>query len=209
MPACTSLRGDLWLAAARIQDGLGDVEAAERGQRQAISEFARSGHQLKAARALNHLALSLLFQRKPQEAKELAARSVEIRRQHATRIQTALDTLAQAHAMLGELDSADACFLEATALGMATEDLGTVFCALHGLAYTSGMRERSENALRLYYCAEHLLPELSGRYTEPLAPHLVKLVDRLQRGLGPERSQRLRSEGEALEIPAALRLIVN
>jgi hypothetical protein len=148
----------------------------------------------------------MLSQRRTQEGKELATRSVAIRRRHLVRIHTALDTLGQAHAILGELDAAHSCFLEATALAIQAEDIGTVFYALHGLAFTLGMRGRSDDALRVYYCAPHLWPEYSGRYDEPLAPHLTHLMGRLRNEAGSQLSQRLRMEGESLDVGAALRL---
>jgi predicted ATPase/DNA-binding CsgD family transcriptional regulator len=201
-----SMGGDLPFAPAVVQNLLGDHEAAEGALRRAIDELTRRGDLRRAALFLNGLAMTLLYQGRTHEARELAERSVEIRRSASVRVHNALDTLGQAHALLGDAEQARACWLEAAPLAMQ-EGVGifTIGC-LEGLALVAGMRGKIETALRLHHCAERLLAEVDIRYAEPLAPKLQDLVVRLQEEVGPALAARLRAEGAALTPADALLL---
>jgi predicted ATPase/DNA-binding CsgD family transcriptional regulator len=185
---------------------LGDFAGSEEARRRAVEEFTRRGDLRRSALFLNSLAATLIYQGRLQEARELAERSVEIRRSESVRYHNALDTLAQAHALLGDAEQARACWLEATPLAMQEGvAIYTIKC-LEGLAFVAGMRGKKQTALLLHHCAEHLLAEVDIRYTEPLAPKLRDLMARLHKEVGPELAARLRVEGEALTPTDALEL---
>jgi len=197
---------ELPFAPAVVQNLLGDHEAAEGALRRAVDEFTRRDDPPRVALFLNSLAMTLLYQGRTQEARELAERSVQIRRSESVRYHNALDTLAQAHALLGDAEQARACWLEVTSLAMEEGvAINTIGC-LEGLAYVAAMRGKKETALRLHHCAEHLLAEVDIQYAEPLAPQLRDLVARLQEEFGPELAARLRAQGDALTPADALLL---
>lgn len=201
-----STSGELPFAPAVVQSLLGDYAASEETLRRAVEQFTRRGDLRRSALFLNSLAMTLLYQGRTPEALELAERSVEIRRSESVRYHNALDTLAQAHALLGHAEQARTCWLEAAPLAMQEGVAIFTIGWLEGLAFVAGMRGNKETALRLHHCAKHLLAEVDIRYDEPLAPSLRDLVARLQEEVGPERAARLRAEGEALTPTDALQL---
>ncbi|GAC1474723.1 MAG: hypothetical protein PVSMB3_12460 [Candidatus Dormibacteraceae bacterium] len=206
LSACAPLRGDLLVATGLIESARGDYIAAEAAQRGAIEAFSLHGQLYKTARPLNHLAISLLFQERPSEAAVIASRSVEMRRGTSIRLQPALDTLAQADAILGRLEEAETGWLEAFELGIHERDPITVIDCLQGLAFVAGRRLRTDAALMFHYCAEHALLVLGRRYTEALEPHLRGLMEELEQTIAPERGPSLKTEGASLAVAAAFRL---
>jgi tetratricopeptide (TPR) repeat protein len=209
LPECDRIRGELFITTAQIQGFLGDHAAAEATLRQAIDEFTHRGDMRKAAHALNHLAMTRLDQGRAQEARDLAARSTEILRPRSIRIWAPLDTLAEAHAFLGEYAEARACWLEAAPLALRDQNMFVVAAVLQGLGFAAGARGRKEVALRLYYCGNHLLADVEPGFLAshfPLEPKIKELVTRLETEVGTEVASRLRAEGEALTAEEALEL---
>ncbi|GAC1507281.1 MAG: hypothetical protein NVS1B3_07560 [Candidatus Dormibacteraceae bacterium] len=206
LPECDRIRGDLLLVAANVHVCRGDYKAADAAQRKAVEVFTNAGLDQKAARALNHLALSLLFQGRLEEARALAAQSVDLRRRNGSRVQPALDTLAQALALLGDLDQARQSWIEAATLALRLEDATTVLTSLEGLAYIAGERGHSEEALLLHSCADHFFSKNGARYDEPLAPKVRDLVSRLNAEVGTASAARLVTAGEELTPSAAVAL---
>lgn len=200
------MRSEMPFAPSVVQYLLGDYAAAEGTLRRAVEEFTQKGDRRRVALFLNGLAMTLLYQGRLREARELAERSVEIRRSESIRVHNSLDTLAQAHALIGDAEQARACWLEATPLAIHGGVAVITMACLEGLAFVAGMRGKTEPSLRVHACAEHLLAEVDIQYTEPLAPTLRKLMARLTEEVGPERAARLRAEGEALSATEALRL---
>ena len=115
LPECDQIRGELLVTTSWIHGYSDDNVASEAALRQAIDEFTDRGDINKAGLALNALAHTHLNQGRAEEARELAARSTEILRPRSIRIWAPLDTLAEAHAFLGEYADARACWLEAWA----------------------------------------------------------------------------------------------
>jgi tetratricopeptide (TPR) repeat protein len=191
---------------AVIQMLVGDYPASEGPLRRLIQDYMQTGDTRLGAAFLNTLASSLLHRGRTEEARELAQRSVEIRRSSTLQYHGALDTLAQAHALLGDADEARICWLEATPMAIQQGAAIDTSGCFEGLALAAGMRKKKETALRLHFCAEHLLTDVDLRYEEPIAPKLRELVARLQEEFGPEIALKLRAEGEALSPAEALHL---
>src|SRR5713226_2062905 len=126
---------------------LGDHAAAEGALRRAAEEFTRRGEPLRAAHFLNGLAMTLLYQGRTLEAREVAERSVEIRRSESVLVSGPLDTLAQACALLGDTEQARASWLEATSLALQEGAAISKSVCLEGLAFVAGMRGKKETAL--------------------------------------------------------------
>jgi predicted ATPase/DNA-binding CsgD family transcriptional regulator len=209
LPEHAALRTTFLISRALIIDQLGDVEAAYRLQLEAIQAFSLEGDGWSLARALNHTAMSLLFLDRPAEAREFAERGVEVRRRvDPTTLFYVLDTLAQVHAFLGELDQAKQCWLQAAEqcrdMGWGSE--GPLYPSLFGLALVAGRRGKKQVALRLHYCAERLMSELNGSYNEPISPKEAELLARLEADAGPDAAAGLRAEGEALTPELAVLL---
>jgi hypothetical protein len=149
---------------------------------------------------------------RPAEAREFAQRGIEVRRRvDPTTLLYVLDTLAQAHAFLGELEQARECWLQAAEqcrdTGWGWEE--NIFPSLFGLALVAGQNGKNPTALRLHYCAERVMVETNGSYNEPISPKEAELLARLEAEAGPEVAARLRAEGEALTPEIAIRLAEN
>jgi len=207
LPECASIRGDLLISAGLVYGSLGDNAAAAAAQREAIDAFKREGKTLKASRFLNHLAMTLITQGQPRDALVVAAECLDdLRRAKSDRLHPILDTLAQAHALLGDIDLARAFWLKAIPFALQSGEALMAAICLDGLAYTAGMRGRNETALRLYACALRTQTEFGEHPNEPITPHVNELAQRLTVEVGPEQAERLRAAGEALTIPEALQL---
>jgi tetratricopeptide (TPR) repeat protein len=209
LPEYAALRTTFLITRALILDQLDCGEAAYRLRLEAIQAFSLEGNEWSLARALNHTAMSLLFMDRPVEAREFAERGVEVRRRvDPTTLFYVLDTQAQVHAFLGELDLAKQCWLEAAEQcrdkGWGSE--GPLYPSLFGLALVAGRRGKTQVALRLHYCAERLMTDLNGSYNEPISPQEAELFASLEGAAGPETVARLRAEGEALTPEMAVLL---
>ena len=110
LPECAEMRPYLLVWRGDVEGALGDRRKADALFREAIEEFIRTGKEYASTRALNELAMSLLYQERYEEARKLAERSVVLQRRFPAPLPSALDTLAQAHALLGDLDRARACW---------------------------------------------------------------------------------------------------
>jgi tetratricopeptide (TPR) repeat protein len=208
LPECDEMRGELFLAQAIVHGGLGDYAAAEGVDRKAIDELTRRGQSHRATLVTNDLATVLLLQGRIVEAQELAKRCLErLRQSNLSQIHFVVETLAQTHAFLGDVDQARACWLESAASLSpdGAEVIGAAVC-LEGLAFTAGRREKIEVALRLHSCANRVFNEAEYHYTEPFAPKVYAYMEQLQAEVGPEVAARLLAEGESLTIQRALEL---
>jgi predicted ATPase/DNA-binding CsgD family transcriptional regulator len=210
LPEHSGLRTQLTISRAMIHDALGDPQAALRLRGEVIQAASREGNDWMLSRALNHSAMSMLSLDRPAEARDLAQRSVEMyRRLDPDRLVYVLDTLAMAHAELGELDQAKRCWLEALEkcrdVGWGWE-IGLVPGFLFGLALVAGLRGKTQVALRLHYCAERLLSEIEGSYNEPITAKEAEIVARLEAETGPKGTATLRAEGERLSPAMAIDL---
>jgi tetratricopeptide (TPR) repeat protein len=219
LPQAAALKIQFILCKALVHDKLANHDSAMRVRQAAIEASSRDGDEWAMSRALNHTAMSMLVLDRAAEAVDLAERSIEIcHRIDRTRLPYVMDTLAQAHAFLGDPDTARQTWMEALAL---CHDVGwgwavcTPDC-LFGLALVAGQRGKNLTALRLHYCAEQLAADLyqlrnsledaKGAYEEPIAPLEAELVARLEAELGVEAAARLRAEGEALTPEMAITL---
>jgi predicted ATPase len=212
LPEHAGLGTRFLITRALIMDQLGDVETAYRLRLEAIEAFSVEGDEWRLARALNHTAMSLLFMDRPGEAREFAQRGIELRRRvDPTTLFYVLDTQAQVHAFLGELEQARECWLQAAEqcrdTGWGWEE--NIFPSLFGLALVAGQSGKSPVALRLHYCAERVMVETGGSYNEPISPKEAELLARLEAEAGPEVAAMLRAEGEALTPEIAIRLAEN
>jgi tetratricopeptide (TPR) repeat protein len=212
LPEHAGLGTRFLITRALIMDQLGDVETAYRLRLEAIEAFSVEGDEWRLARALNHTAMSLLFMDRPGEAREFAQRGIEVRRRvDPTTLFYVLDTQAQVHAFLGELEQARECWLQAAEqcrdTGWGWEE--NIFPSLFGLALVAGQSGKSPLALRLHYCAERVMVETGGSYNEPISPKEAELLARLEAEAGPEVAAMLRAEGEALTPEIAIRLAEN
>lgn len=210
LPQHSTLRKQLTISRAMVYDILGDPQTALRLREEVVQAAGREGNDWMLSRALNHSAMSLLSLDRPAEARELAQRSVEIYRHlDPARMVYVLDTLAMAHAELGELDQAKRCWLEAlencrdVGWGWETSLLPIL---LFGLGLVAGLRGNTPVALQLHYCAERLLAEVIGSYNAPIATMEAELVARLELETGPEAAASLRAAGEALSPEMAIML---
>ena len=119
-----------------------------------------------------------------------------------------LDTLAQAYALLGDLDQARQCWLEAVESGLEIGwKNGIPFC-LFGLALVAGLEGDKESALRFHFAGERLNAEFNIRYVDPIARPEAELMTRLKEEVGQELAERLRSESEAQEPDMLLRSLI-
>jgi hypothetical protein len=153
--------------------------------------------------------MSLLFLGRAAEARDAAQRAIEIfRRVNPELVVYATDTLAQAHAFLGELDQAKHRWIEVCELNV---DLGwgyDVFIqtGLFGLALVAGLRGKSQVALVLHYSAERTMASGGGYFVEPITRMEAEVIARLEAEVGPEAVATLRAEGEALTFTSAVLL---
>jgi hypothetical protein len=153
--------------------------------------------------------MTLLFMGRAAEAREAAQSAVEIfSRVNPEFVMHATDTLAQAHAFLGELDQAKQCWIEVCEF---SGDLGWGYdmfiqTGLFGLALVAGLRGKNQLALRLHYFAERTMANGGGYYEEPITLMENEVMARLEAEAGPEAVANLRAEGEALTFTSALLL---
>jgi predicted ATPase/DNA-binding SARP family transcriptional activator len=208
LPECESMRGEFLLAQAIVHAVLGNLTDSEATDRKAIDEFVRTGSLDRVAFVENDLAMMLLAQGRAEESRASALRSVEgMRRADSGVLNFALDSLAQSLALLGEIDDARQYWLESADLALANEQTVPIAACLEGLAYAAGLRQRPEIACRLHSCAANLLRESGDTFeAEPLAPKVAELMTRMNAELGSTAAARLKAEGEALTIEAALQM---
>jgi predicted ATPase len=208
-PKNADLRALTMLARARSHDALGDYQGAFDLLDEAIKAFSRNGNEHLLSVAFNHSAMTLLFLGRAAEAREAAQNAVEtFSRVDPERMVHATDTLAQAHAFLGELDQAKKCWIEVCEF---SGDLGWgydmfVQTGFFGLALVAGLRGKNQVALRLHYFAERAMATGGGYYSEPITRKEADLIARLEAEAGPEAVASLRAEGEALTATLALQL---
>jgi tetratricopeptide (TPR) repeat protein len=208
-PKNADLRALTMLTRARCHNALGDYQGAFDLLDEAIEVFSGNGNEHLLSVAFNHTAMALMFLGRPAEAREAAQNAVEMfRRVDPERTVYATDTLAQAHAFLGELDQAKQCWIEVCEI---SGDLGWghdtfLQIGFFGLALVAGLRGKNQVALRLHYFAERAMAAGGGYYSEPIAPKEADLLARLEAEAGPEVAASLRAEGEALTPISALQL---
>jgi tetratricopeptide (TPR) repeat protein len=208
-PTNADLRALTLLARGRSHDALGDHQGAFELLDEAIKTFSRNGNEHLLSVAFNQTAMSLLFLGRAAEAREAAQHAVEIfRRVNPEFVMHATDTLAQAHAFLGELDQAKQCWIEVCEFN---GDLGWGYdmfiqTGFFGLALVAGLRGKNQVALRLHYFAERAMATGGGYYSEPITRKEADLIARLEAEAGPEAAASLRAEGEALTPTLALQL---
>jgi predicted ATPase len=208
-PNNADLRALTMLARARSHDALGDHQGAFDLLDEAIKAFSRNGNEHLLSVAFNHTAMSLLFLGRAAEARVAAQHAVEIfRRVNPELVGYATDTLAQAHAFLGELDQAKQCWIEVCEFN---GDLGWGYdmfiqTGFFGLALVAGLRGKNQVALRLHYFAERAMATDGGYYLEPITRKEADLIARLEAEAGPEAAASLRAEGEALTFTSAILL---
>jgi hypothetical protein len=105
-----------------------------------------------------------------REGQDLARRALDSQRLAAPSRMATLDTLAKADVLLGELEEARECWLEAVERGLEIGwKNGVPFC-LFELALVADLTGDREGALRLHFVAERLNPDLHLLYYDP-SPH--------------------------------------
>jgi predicted ATPase/DNA-binding CsgD family transcriptional regulator len=211
LPEHAALGTEFILTRAMFLSRVGDHQAANDLQEEAIKASSREGDDWHLSRALNHSAMSLLSLGRASEARESALRAIEIyrRRLDPTRLVYTLDSLAMADVLLGELDEARQCWLEALELDLDTGwgwEAGVISVCLFGLTLVAGLRGKKHVALRLHYYAERLMAEVNASYDETISPKEAELVARLEAEAGPEAAAILRAEGEALSPEMAIKI---
>ena len=186
----------------------GDFQEGLRLGLEAVDDFERQGDADRLAMARNHTALSLLSMGRLSEGANLARRAIETQPRATPNRMAILDTLAQAHALLGELEQARRCWLEAVESGLEIGwKNGIPFC-LFGLALVAGLEGDKETALRFHFAAERLNAEFNIRYVDPIAEPEADLMTRLTNEVGQEVAERLRAESQALESDSLLRSLI-
>ncbi len=181
-PENAAMLGHLLTAAGILNSELDDHPNSLEMLRRANVAFLAQGDEIKANMVLNDLANELLFAGRREEAHRLLLRCVDNHRLWGTNeLSYALDTLAQSHAMRGEVDEARACWLEAARPVIRDDQPMEGAMLLKGLAWCAAVRGRPETALRVHYCVDHILHELGGRYSEPS----TRAKSRVFRGDGP------------------------
>jgi tetratricopeptide (TPR) repeat protein len=201
------LRRQTLIVRANCYSLAGDFPSGLRLGQEAIAEFEMQGDADRLAVALNHTAITLLSVGRLREGANLAQRALESQR-HATPSRMAtLDTLAQAHVLLGELDEARHCWLEAVERGLEIGwKNGVPFC-LFGLALVAGLTGNKEGALRLHFVAERLNADLNITYYDPIAAPEAELMARFTKEVGRDVVERLRLEAGILEPDMLLRTV--
>jgi predicted ATPase len=207
MPGNEDLRRQTLIVRANWQLVAGDAAAGLQLGQQAIREFDRPGDEDRLAVSLNHTALCLLTLGRMHEGKSHAERALALQPRATTSRMATLDTLAQAHVLLGELQSARECWHEAVQRGV---DIGwkngVPFC-LFGLALVAGREGDAESALRLHFVAERLNADLSVNYYDPIAAPESELIGRLRAQIDPAVVERIRSESGELAPEMLLHLV--
>jgi predicted ATPase/DNA-binding CsgD family transcriptional regulator len=197
-PGNEELRRQTLIVRANCYSLTGDFLSGLRLGQEAIDDFEHRGDEDSLAVALNHTAMSLLWLGHPLEAANLAQRSIKSQDRDSRRLAT-LDTLAQAHVLLGDLGQARQCWLEAAEQSIETGwNYGLPPC-LFGLALVVGLKGHKEAALRFHFVAERLNADLNIRYADPIAERESELMTRFTSELPWEVVERLRSESGALE----------
>jgi predicted ATPase/DNA-binding CsgD family transcriptional regulator len=198
-PGNEDLRLQTLIARANCYSVAGDFVAGLHLGQDAIDAFERLGDDDRLAVALNHTSLSLLSLGQLVEGRSLAQRALDKQERVAPGRLATLDTLAQAHALLGELHLARRCWLEAIERGIEIGwKNGIPFC-LFGLAFVAGLEGDREHALRLHFVAERLNADLNLSYYDPIAAPEAELIGRLTSEVGMEVAERIRSESWAIE----------
>lgn len=186
----------------------GDFQVGLRLGQEAIEEFERQGDEERLAVARNHTAITLLSMGRLREGATLAHLAIDSQPRATPSRMASLDTLAQAHVLLGELDPARQCWLEAVESGLEIGwKNGIPFC-LFGLALVAGLEGDKEAALRFHFAAERLNAEFNIRYVDPIAIPEADLMARLADEVGLEVVERLRSESQAEEPDTLLRSLM-
>ena len=186
----------------------GDFESGLRFGEAAMDEFERNGDQNRLAAARNTTALALLSMGRLREGANLAQRSLDSQVRATPNRMAVLDTVAQAHALLGELDQARQCWLDALEKGFEIGwKNGLPFC-LFGLALVAGLEGDKEAALRFHFAGERLNADLNIRYVDPIAAPEAELMTRLAEEVGQEVVERLRYESQIPEPDVLLRSLM-
>jgi predicted ATPase/DNA-binding CsgD family transcriptional regulator len=186
----------------------GDFESGLRFSQEALQAFEREGDEDRLAVARNQTAMTVLSMGRLREGADLARQALESQTRATPNRMATLDTLAQAHALLGELDQARQCWLEAVESGIEIGwRNGIPFC-LFGLALVAGLEGDKESALRFHFAGERLNAEFNIRYVDPIARPEAELVARLKDEVGRELAERLRSDSEAPEPDMLLRSLI-
>ena len=210
LPEHAAVRTQFNLTGAVFLDMVGDHQAAIDLREGAIQAFSLEGDEWRLARAMNHAAMSLVYLGQAAEARENAQWSIEIyRRVDPSRLFYVWDTLAMADVLLGELDEAWQCWLQASEQGLGIgwgSEAGVLPTCLFGLALVAGLRGKKQVAIRLHYCAQRLRAEENGSYNDPSSPKEAELLARLEAEAGPEAAAILRAEGEALSPEMAIKI---
>jgi predicted ATPase len=207
LPGNEDLRRRTLIARANSNWVAGDFRSALQLGEQAIEEFSQPGDEGELAIALNQTALCLLSAGRLHEGKSHAQRALSLQSLTTPSRMATLDTLAQAHVLLGELQPARRFWQEAiqsgTEIGWKN---GIPFC-LFGLAFVAGRAGDTESAIRLHFTAERLNAELNLSYHDPISGLESELVGRLMEQVEPAIVERLRLESEEL-APEAWPLLV-
>jgi tetratricopeptide (TPR) repeat protein len=178
----------------------GDFASGLRLGEEAIELFAAAENHDALGRALNHSALCLIALGRLSEGKAYAERACDLQQRPTPSRMATLDTLAQAHALLGELQSARSRWREALEHGVAVGwKNGIPFC-FFGLAYVAGLEGDRDSAIRMHLLAERLNSELNINYYDPIAQPEADLMARLIAEAEPEEVERLRAESRQLEV---------
>jgi predicted ATPase/DNA-binding CsgD family transcriptional regulator len=186
----------------------GDFDSGLRFGEAAMNEFERNGDHNRLAAARNTTALALLSVGRLREGANLAELSLDSQEPATPNRMATLDTVAQAHVLLGELDQARQCWLEALETGFEIGwKNGLPFC-LFGLALVAGLEGRKEAALRFHFAGERLNADVNIRYTDPIAAPETELMTRLTNEVGQEVVERLRAESQAKEPDTLLRSLM-
>jgi tetratricopeptide (TPR) repeat protein len=186
----------------------GDSQVGLRLGQEAIEVFERQGDEDRLAVARNHTALALLSMGRLSEGANLSQLAIDSQPRATPSRMASLDTRAQAHVLLGELDPARQCWWEAVESGLEIGwKNGIPFC-LFGLALVAGLEGDKEAALRFHFAAERLNAEFNIRYVDPIARPEADLMARLADEVGLEVVERLRSESQAEEADTLLRSLM-
>jgi predicted ATPase/DNA-binding CsgD family transcriptional regulator len=186
----------------------GDLQSALRLGLEAIDWYEKQGDEGRLASARNGSAIALLSMGRLREGANLSQQAIGSQQRATPNRMASLDTLAQAHALLGDLDQARQCWLEAVESGLEIGwKNGIPFC-LFGLALLAGLEGDKEAALRFHFAAERLNAEFNIRYVDPIATPEADLIARLTDEVGAEVVERLRSESQAQEPDTLLRSLI-
>jgi predicted ATPase/DNA-binding CsgD family transcriptional regulator len=186
----------------------GDLQSALRLGEEAIDWYEKQGDESRLASARNGTAITLLSLGRLREGANLSQQAIGSQRRATPNRMASLDTLAQAYALLGDLDQARQCWLEAVESGLEIGwKNGIPFC-LFGLALVAGLEGDKEAALRFHFAAERLNAEFNIRYVDPIARPEADLIARMTDEVGAEVVERLRSESQTQEPDTLLRSLI-